>query len=754
MKRYSFLLGLLFVANSLFAQETLTIKDINLELIKCPAGSFMMGSPENEQGHHYEKEILHEVKIPAYFYIGKFEITQNQYVRIMGQNPTRQNIDKNCPVNDLEWKDVLEFCKRLNNKYAKYLPTGYKFDVPTDEQWEYACRAGTTTTFNNGKNLLKGDDFQEGLLDDCAWTKENTYSNDRRSIYPVGQKKPNAWGIYDMHGNVEELCKYIYFSESSQKNVESFLGKGGDYYSDLKDCRAAKQDLSYGLTGGLRIAIVPITKEETAQNKDNDKIIPYEDLNLEMVECPAGSFMMGSSDDLYKDLKKRMDSELEFQEVGLKYSEKIHKVNISKPFKIGKYEIITKQYEAVMGKYDGSDYDTEVACYISWLEAKKFCLLLNLRYSNNLPKGYIFDLPTEAQWEYACRAGTTTDFNNGKNITDEKADKCSDLDEIAWYGANRFLNKLYPKGQKKPNAWGIYDMHGNAGELCRDNFTEIKDGEVTDPFYDSVGIYGYYGITQEGKERVFLLDKNKDIFSVRKGGIAIWESIFCRSAYRDFVKISKSSFYSGFRVALVPENLNDFGIVKADDNHFKCNLNIVENKIEFLIALQMYRFDHTDIDISTIKLSTLLKEGYLDKSFVTISSDCDYCFAGDITKEEGQIVCKKHSFEIKNKDKVDLSDSSADALKTMKDKPVTKTPIPDSSSNSSIKEAPKAETSSTNNSSSTATSSSSSNSNISSSTTQQKNSASYDTKEYKPVQLKPIKTHPKVVVPEELELEP
>ncbi|MBR4329058.1 MAG: formylglycine-generating enzyme family protein [Candidatus Riflebacteria bacterium] len=164
---------------------------------------------------------------------------------------------------------------------------------------------------------------------------------------------------------------------------------------------------------------------------------------------------------------------------------------------------------------------------VTYNEAKAFCDKLNLKYLNQLPQGYKFDLPTESQWEYACRAGTKTALNNGKNLTTTKG-SCPNLDEVAWYEENS--NKTtHSVGQKKPNAWGIYDMHGNVLEWCRDWYGEYPYSAVTDP----IGKKSYFA-------RV-----------IRGGGFA-FSANYCRSARRGQEDDDRGFYMLGFRVALVP----------------------------------------------------------------------------------------------------------------------------------------------------------------------------------------------------------
>ena len=230
-----------------------------------------------------------------------------------------------------------------------------------------------------------------------------------------------------------------------------------------------------------------------------------------LVKCPTGSFIMGSQ---------------KF-EIGRDSDEKPHRVTISKTFYISKYEVTQKEYETVMGEnpssFKGENYPVES---VSWIEAKDFCKKLNEIYKEYLPSGYQFDLPTEAQWEYACRAGTTTALNNGEYIIDSII--CQNLDQVAWYFNNSNYN-IHVVGQKKPNEWGIFDMHGNVWEWCRDWYGGYQFLAVTDPTGPNIG-----------SDRVI------------RGGC--WDSFarFCRSASRRSYSPARRFHILGFRLALVP----------------------------------------------------------------------------------------------------------------------------------------------------------------------------------------------------------
>jgi formylglycine-generating enzyme required for sulfatase activity len=166
-------------------ENTIT-NTIGMEFVPIPAGEFEMGSPSDEQGRWSDEGPVHHVNIENAFHMGRYEVTQKQWREIMGDNPSHFKGD-DLPVERVSWNDVQEFIRKLNEKEGTN-----KYRLPSEAEWEYACRAGTTTRYSFG-------DF-ESKLGDYAWYGDN--SGDK--THPVGQKKPNSWGLYDMHGNVRE----------------------------------------------------------------------------------------------------------------------------------------------------------------------------------------------------------------------------------------------------------------------------------------------------------------------------------------------------------------------------------------------------------------------------------------------------------------------------------------------------------------------------------------------------------------------
>ncbi len=170
-------------------RETIT-NSIGMEFVRVKSGTFLMGS---NNGTSPERPV-HEVTISRDFYMGVYEVTQAQWVTVMGSNPSSyETCGDDCPVETVSWNDVQVFIEKLNEKEGT---TAYR--LPTEAEWEYAVRAGTTTEYFFGE--------EESLLDDYAWYASN--SNGR--TFQVGQKLPNPWGLYDVYGNVQEWVQDWY----------------------------------------------------------------------------------------------------------------------------------------------------------------------------------------------------------------------------------------------------------------------------------------------------------------------------------------------------------------------------------------------------------------------------------------------------------------------------------------------------------------------------------------------------------------
>jgi eukaryotic-like serine/threonine-protein kinase len=208
-----------------------------IELVPIPAGSFMMGSNE-----YVDEKPIHKVTLGG-FWMGKYPVTQEQYESVMGKNPSHfEGVTR--PVEGVSWNDAVAFCKKLSER------TGQLVSLPSEAQWEYACRADSTTKYCFGDDeVFLGGLFSDKRLEKYAWFVENS----DWSTHPVGEKKANAWGLYDMHGNVWEWCldpwheNYTGAPEDgsawvSGGDADHRLLRGGSWFRSPRDCRSANRN--------------------------------------------------------------------------------------------------------------------------------------------------------------------------------------------------------------------------------------------------------------------------------------------------------------------------------------------------------------------------------------------------------------------------------------------------------------------------------------------------------------------------------
>ncbi|QMS88336.1 SUMF1/EgtB/PvdO family nonheme iron enzyme [Nostoc edaphicum CCNP1411] len=210
---------------------------ITLDMVQIVAGSFKMGSPPSENGRTKAEDPQHTVNVPAFF-IGNFQVTQEQYQQIMGSNPSSFKGAKR-PVEKVSWNDAVEFCEKLSQK------TGRKYRLPSEAEWEYACRAGTTTPFHFGETIT---------TELANYNGDYTYASApkgkfRQETTEVGSFPPNAFGLYDMHGNVWEWCQDSWHDNYKEAPIDgsawidndnkSPLLRGGSWLYDPDYCRSA-----------------------------------------------------------------------------------------------------------------------------------------------------------------------------------------------------------------------------------------------------------------------------------------------------------------------------------------------------------------------------------------------------------------------------------------------------------------------------------------------------------------------------------
>jgi len=404
-------------------------KGVKLEMVLIPSGKFKMGSPKKEKGRK-DDEIPHAVTLTKPYYMAKFEVTQEQWQRVMGNNYSYTKGPK-LPVTDVSWDECQEFVRKLNEK------TAGGFRLPSEAEWEYACRAGSTTGFSYGNEISTND--------------ANYFNAGKGKSIDVGRYKPNAFGLFDMHGNVSEWCEdwYGIYSEgpvsdpSGPVSGDRRVFRGGAFYSDILKVRSACRA---GITPAFRDSLIGFRLVRTI----SPIVEPVKfELEKKLVLVPAGKFLMGSL----------------LTEKGIGKGETQHEVTITQPFYMGKYEVTHEDWEEVMGNRPRIYKSPNLPVTdVSWEDCQEF-----LKKLNGKTKGG-YRLPTEAEWEYACRAGSTTVYSFGAEITGKDAN-C----------LNSKIGRPVTVGSYKPNAFGLFDMHGNVSEWCEDFYGNYTEGSVTDP---------------------------------------------------------------------------------------------------------------------------------------------------------------------------------------------------------------------------------------------------------------------------------
>jgi len=244
--------------------------NVKMRLVLIPAGKFMMGSPATEGGRDSHEGPQHEVTISKPFYMGVFEVTKEQYKQVMGVNRSGFKGAKN-PADNVSWDDAVEFCKKLSAR------TGKKVTLPTEAQWEYACRAGTTTAFHTGDALEPGQanariPSNPGFWDRImAWVGKSSAQKTIQWTTPAGSFPPNGFGLYDMHGNVWEWCSDWYADSYANAKNQDPTGpdsgpcrvlRGGSWDFTPQDCRSARRyqftpDYRF-IIFGFRVAVLAV----------------------------------------------------------------------------------------------------------------------------------------------------------------------------------------------------------------------------------------------------------------------------------------------------------------------------------------------------------------------------------------------------------------------------------------------------------------------------------------------------------------
>ena len=382
-----------------------------IEFVWIEPGTFMMGAPGDEPGYQRNEGPQHQVTLSEGYYLGRFEVTQGQWGSVMGTRPwagkefVREGSDR--PAVYLEWADAQAFTETLNAAVGEA-----RYRLPTEAEWEYAARAGTLTRWSFG------DDETE--LGDHAWYRANAWDVSRQYAMTVGTKRPNPWGLYDVHGNLWEWVQDRY-----------------DEYASV-----AQTDPQGPLDGAYRVL----------RGGSFGDFAPTVRVAARLVGTPhPRRYIMGTR------LWRRGPRETP--------------CGCAKPVGVGTEE------------------------------------------------EPLYRLATEAEWEYAARAGTTTMFSFGDDV--------ERLADYAWYRPNCADQREHYGhlvGTRLPNPWGLYDMHGNLWEWLQDLYGPYLEGPQTDPTGPAAGAFN---VRRGGG---FANANPKDLSSSRRGDSAPYNCGWCMGA--------------------------------------------------------------------------------------------------------------------------------------------------------------------------------------------------------------------------------
>jgi formylglycine-generating enzyme required for sulfatase activity len=589
---------------------------VKMEFVEVSPGRFRMGDARGRE----DERPVHTVSLPRPVYLSRTEVTQEQWQAVMGSNPSHFR-GPNLPVEQVSWTDCQAFLDRLSRRVP-----GRTFRLPTEAEWEYACRAGSPGSYSFGDDPAR--------LGEHAWFAGNADG----ATHPVAQKRPNDWGLCDMHGNVWEWCQDWYgaYSGGRQTNPrgpsqgEKRVLRGGAWSYHAEGCRCAFRRAVSPETRskffGFRVAHVPgetapaeppspppadSAELQAARQAWTDAVLAADNALLAehasdewtraqtMAQAArrrqsAGQLAAATRlfqgavrtlkqaqakadaqarDDLLRrayaalNRRDRLAAERALDELqqrwpnlaaltklrqrvnalprqvrglrvqlgeGVELSlvlispgtfqmgdarvpdeRPVRQVTLTKGFYIGTHEVSREQWRAVMGAVPaGPGGDTHPVVNVSWHACRAFLSKLNQRV-----RGAAFRLPTEAEWEYACRAGSAASFCFGDDV--------ATLGEYAWFKDNAD-GRPRPVGQKRANAWGLHDMHGNVWEWCSDWYAApFPEGPQTDPTGAA-----------RGPGRAI------------RGGAFDRGALYCRSACRMGCRAAATEASVGFRVVL------------------------------------------------------------------------------------------------------------------------------------------------------------------------------------------------------------
>ena len=502
---------------------------VSMDFVWCPAttsdewkkisggeDTFVMGSPVGEKRRNAD-EFLHHVRLTRGFWMSETPVMQIQWENIMGVNSNKSPRAKGAekPVTNVAFEDALDFIRKVRD-------FGCPVWLPTEAQWEYACRAGKKGRFGTGEvgfsvppEKRPGVFCLESELFFFAVPVFGWLSGLYRALCSAGRTEPikqgpaNAWGLYDMHGNCGEWCVDWYGPYSAAEVIDPSGPQTGKWHvvRGMRKtrfewrCRSATRwwlpeklffcKYRHPLVG-LRLVINPTVFVHTPASEKNgeagkgheimgrrrDENVEFKagtaqtitlpgGAKMEMIYCPPGEFSMGSPA-----TEKERDND-----------ETQHRVRQTRGFWLGKYPVTQLQWKSVMGDnpahFKGENFPVEK---VSWDDCQTFINNVNAAL------GCDARLPTEAEWEYACRAGTTTAYSWGNALNGDKAN----CDGCCPYGVKAkgpYLQKTSAVGRYAPNPWGFHDMHGNVWEWCDDWYGDYPASGVMDPTGPASGFY-------------------------------------------------------------------------------------------------------------------------------------------------------------------------------------------------------------------------------------------------------------------------
>ncbi len=566
-------------SNTSMSQErhTFTVNGVSFDMIRVEGGTLTMEACNLEAREEDEKRSTHLVTLSTY-YIGETEVTQELWEAVMGYNPSFF-LGTQRPVEEVDWIDCQKFIKKLN------ILTGKTFRLPTEAEWEYAALGGQKS---------RGYKYSgSNTIDNVSWYSGNTYDKGESSpdygTHDVKTKQPNELGIYDMSGNVEELCRdfeWLSFFSMTQRNPmdsERWLYhrvcRGGGWRTYERGCRLSVRNINIGESNrlGLRLVLfeeqpdsdngnmsgqksesdTTATTRFSSSNSTQTNTFTVGGVSFTMVSVEGGTFMMGATSE-------------QGSEAG-EDEKPAHSVTLS-PYSIGETEVTQELWEAVMGSNPSYFYDPKrpVEC-VNWLDCQEFIWKLNAK------TGKTFRMPTEAEWEYAARGG--------KMSKDFKYVGSNNIDSVAWYVGNAEKEGTSPDygthrvALKHANELGLYDMSGNVEEWCGDWFDEYVSSEQINP----IGSYSGAPIR------------------ISRGGNWLSRAESCRSTARFGDRSNLCSPFVGLRLVLSVEQA-DFYNVSNRITNIGSNLSETSSFISPKISQSNENFTVNGITFSMVKV--------------------------------------------------------------------------------------------------------------------------------------------------------